>query len=145
MVTIFRCIDLQVVRDGRWAVSYEEYNKTNIYPKYCSGALNVLSMETIHGVAKECPNHCIGYDRLELETDKPQSCFWKFEDTHLGSCIFYTQKNTTMLPLSHAKALFVYKDNYQTQLPYEKHLVVFEVENAYEMILFHTLYKNITF
>ena len=87
-------------RDGRWAARPEEFPMKE-YPAFMNGILHVLSMSTVRQLAIHCPYHCIAQDHLSYDENGNQSCFWKFEDVFIGSCVKFTQRN----------ALFLYFEN----------------------------------
>ena len=79
-----------------WIVSYEEYSEDN-FPPYMSGPLYIMSFSIVKELALDCPYTCTGLDPNLLERNLKKPCFWKFEDTLMGSCIGFTQRTTVFI------------------------------------------------
>ena len=78
--------------EAKWAVTFKEYLE-NSYPPYMVGPLVVISVSTVRKMAVDCPYHCIGSNSL-LQQRSNYSCFWKFEDVFIGSCVAFADPDT---------------------------------------------------
>ena len=98
-------------------------------------------MDVVDEVSKQCHNHCNGLDPKDFAQDSKQYCLWRFEDTFLGSCIFYTMKNVKK---SHygVQAMVATRKTYRYRAPYQKHLVVLRLKTSDEIVAAHEFYQG---
>ena len=137
----FHLRPFQVQREGPWKVEFEEFNQTK-YPPFCAGGLNFLSRDVLQGVVAICHNHCIGQNSHDIKRNFRQPCFWKFEDTFIGSCIYYTQKKTVRTNVHGRSAFYTEFKRFQSQDSFEKQLNVHGVKTMNEMEEVHKFYQT---
>ena len=125
-----------------WQLTLQEYSE-NWYPPYCGGPFYMFSMSVVFDLIRDCPNTCIGLDPRKIEENKEKPCLWKFEDTFIGSCVWYTQRNiTTRINISYRSVIFASNNDYKERSDPEVHLTVHGVRRYERMIAAHHFYLN---
>ena len=124
-----------------WLVPYDQYSEYS-YPPYCAGSLYIISMGAIRNLAQDCPHTCIGLEPRNREENQEKPCFWTFEDTFIGSCIFFTQKDVNRVNVQYRSAVFTGSSKYRDRLDPEMHIVVRGLATYVDMVEAHQYYTE---
>ena len=79
------CKKFKVNREPVWQLTKAEY-RSNVWPYFCGGFLNIYSSDMIRKLIEICPYHCIGLKNNE-KFNPNSTCVYKYEDTFFGSCV----------------------------------------------------------
>ena len=131
----------QPLKKGPQLVKKTEFSD-EFYPFFCFGPFNIFTMQSVHKLAIDCPHHCIGRKAEDYEENKSKTCFHKFEDVFIGSCVAITQHDETVLSYIDEK-LGVYLGTTREMgkiLPPENHLAVHWNKKPEQMRKTHEFY-----
>ena len=67
----------------KWVVKEDDY-ASDYYPTYNQGPFYFLSADIVQMIPDHCTMHCLPQTNKKSKTT---SCFWRFEDAFIGSCI----------------------------------------------------------
>ena len=125
-----------------WQLTLQEYSE-NSYPPYCGGPFYMFSMGSVIDLARDCPYTCIGLDPKKAEENEEKPCLWKFEDTFVGSCVWFTRRNdTTLINIQYRSAVMTGNKYYRDRNDPEMHLTVHGVRKYSHMIDAHQFYLD---
>ena len=124
-----------------WQIPVAEYSE-DTYPPYCGGPLYMFSMPALHEIARDCPHTCIGLDPRDYEENIQKPCFWKFEDTFIGSCAFFTRNDTTRINIQYRSAVLTGYKYYKERVDQVKHVNVHGIRQYEHMIEAHEYYQE---